>query len=134
MLRGKVYVINSPDLAQAAFCSQSLSFAPFVTEFVDRIDELSPSAKAAYSERGLHSGLMKIFAATMAGDSAKSMSAVALGEFCRLLPGSDTVTGIDVPDLWIWIRDIMTISTTSILLGTKHNPWIKDPSLIETYW
>lgn len=140
---GKVYVVGSPSLAQAVFRSKSLSFAPFVIEFVDWMEDLSQPAKKAYAQ-GLHTRVMKMFAAKMNGSSRKRMAAIALQQLARLLPGRPSETAHDQDDknkgrapvnnLWTWLRDIMTIATTSSLLGKTNNPWIKDPSLVEAYW
>lgn len=141
MLLGKVYVVNSPSFAQAVFRNKSLSFAPFVVEFVHRMDDLSISAKKAYAE-GLHTSVMQLFAARMNGSARKRMAAMTLQELNKLLPHhrlsvgdmAESCNNTPVQDLWIWLRAIMTISTTSSLLGKKNNPWIKDPSLVESYW
>ncbi|KAF2967830.1 hypothetical protein GQX73_g5767 [Xylaria multiplex] len=41
---------------------------------------------------------------------------------------------VDVDSLWIWLRDIMTLTKTTVLLGARNNPWLNDRSLVETYW
>lgn len=144
VLLGKVYVVGSPSLAQAIFRNKNLSFAPFVVEFVHRMEDLSDSAKQAYAE-GLHGSVMKLFAARMNGSARKKMAVVALQELVRLLPGdrgmpqsemSESSTGPveQDHDLWIWLRDIMTVVTSSSLLGKDNNPWVKDPSLVKAYW
>jgi hypothetical protein len=141
VLLGKVYVVSSPSFAQAVFRNKTLSFAPFVVEFVHRMEDLSMPAKQAYAE-GLHTSVMQLFAARMNGSARKRMATIALQELIRILPdrspskGDTTDNFYDSPtqDLWLWIRAIMTISTTSSLLGKEHNPWIKDPSLVDTYW
>lgn len=139
---GKVYVVGSPSLAQAVFRSKKLSFAPFVVEFVERLD-LSQPAKQAYAT-GLHTHVMQAFATNMSGIPRKKMSAIGLQEVVRLLPGRPSHVAHEkdknsekktpVNNLWNWLRGIMTIATTSSLLGKTNNPWIKDPSLVEAYW
>lgn len=141
MLLGKVYVVSSPSFAQAVFRNRSLSFAPFVVEFVHRMEDLSVSAKQAYSE-GLHTSVMQLFATRMNGSARKRMTAIALQELAKLLPHhrlpegdmAESCNDTPVQDLWLWLRAIMTISTTSSLLGKENNPWIINPSLVESYW
>lgn len=109
-----------------------------MVEFVGRIDELSPYAKQAYAE-GLHTRVMQVFASTMSGRPLKIMSSNALNEVARLLAASVPVTQHQksspaVHDLWLLLRDVVTVAATSSLLGKKNNPWNKDRSLIEAYW
>ena len=130
--------MSSPNYAQAIFKNKNLSFSPFVVEFVGRIDELSPSAKQAYAE-GLHTRVMQVFTSTMSGRPLKVMSANALNEVARLLAVSTPVGENQTPssadhDLWLLLRDVITIAATSSLLGKNNNPWNKDRSLIEAYW
>jgi hypothetical protein len=130
--------VSSPSYAQAIFKNKNLSFSPFVVEFVGRIDELSLSAKQAYAE-GLQTHVMQVFASTMSGRPLKVMSANALNEVARLLAVSTPVGEHQTPssadhDLWLLLRDVITIAATSALLGKKNNPWNMDRSLIEAYW
>ncbi|KAJ6789190.1 hypothetical protein PWT90_05911 [Aphanocladium album] len=131
MLGRKVYVINSPSLVQAAFANPNLSFGPFVKDFVARMDELSPAARKAYSEEGIHSSVMQIFSTYMTGTPLKRMKAVMLKELIQTLPESGP--GLELDSLWIWLRNALSVGTTSMLLGQKHNPF-KDMALVEAYW
>ena len=138
---GKVYVINSPSFAQAVFRNKNLSFAPFVVEFVHRMDDLSAKAKQAYAE-GLHTSVMQLFASRMNGVRRKRMAATALRELARLLPQScesgyvDNTDDESIPteNLWLWLRAVLTVSTTSSLLGEEHTPWRQNPYLVASYW
>ncbi|THY99138.1 cytochrome P450 [Aureobasidium pullulans] len=143
LLTGKAYVVGCPSTIQASFRNRDISFAPFAIEFVDRMDVLSQAAKKAYAE-GLHEAVIKTFHSTMNGASLRKMNVVALQEVARLLPGGATepadpqtgcqTTSVQVEDVWVWLRDIMTISTTTALFGKKNSPWLKHPSLVKTYW
>jgi len=131
-------VINSPQLVQAAFRNQSLSLAPLVNEYVGRMHELSPSARRSYAEDGMHERMMQLFITRMSGESLKRMNTVAMREMNSIFQGSSASRGqekrvIETENLWLWLRNIMTVVTTTALLGQK-NPWKKDPSLIEAYW
>ncbi|KEQ78829.1 cytochrome P450 [Aureobasidium pullulans EXF-150] len=142
LLTGKAYVVGCPSTIQASFRNRDISFAPFAIEFVDRMDVLSQAAKKAYAE-GLHETVIKTFHSTMNGASLRKMNVVALQEVARLLPGGATepadpqtgcqTTSVQVEDVWVWLRDIMTISTTTALFGKKNSPWLKHPSLVKTY-
>jgi hypothetical protein len=139
MLNGKVYVINSPQLVQAAFRNKAISFAPLVNEYISRMHELSSSARGAYIKDGMHERMMQLFATRMAGESLRRMNNVALKEIYQTLSGPNDLksqerTVIEVENLWTWLRNIMTMVTTTTLLGVEKNPWKKDPSLVEAYW
>lgn len=132
LLNKKVYVINSPALVNAAFANKNLSFGPFIIDFVKRMDELSPVARKAYVEEGMHAQLMQAFSTYMTGKHLKNMISVQLGEVFRHLPCE--ALSMEVPDLWLYLRDILTLGKTTMLLGSRNNPWKRDPSLIESYW
>ncbi|KAI1381879.1 cytochrome P450 [Hypoxylon crocopeplum] len=132
LLHKKVYVINSPIFVSAAFSNKNLSFGPFIIDFVQRMEELSVTARRAYSEEGMHTKLMQIFSMYMTGRYLRSMNSVQLEEIFRYLPGCGP--GVETENLWIWLRDILTLGKTTMLLGSRNNPWKNDHSLIEDYW
>ncbi|KAI1466125.1 cytochrome P450 [Daldinia caldariorum] len=130
LLHRKVYVINSPTLVQAAFANRRLSFMPFVVDFVKRMDELSPSARGIYAE--IHPQVMQSISTHMTGKQLKRKNSVQLKEFFPYLP--EDGVALEVDNLWFWLRDILTVGTTSMLFGPKDNPWKKHPSLVKAYW
>ncbi|KAI2623105.1 cytochrome P450 [Hypoxylon sp. NC1633] len=130
LLHRKIYVINSPDLVQSAFANKNLSFSPFIVDFVKRMDELSPFARQAYPD--MHPKVMQCILSYMTGKHLKKMSSVQLDELFQKLPISGP--GLEVENLWFWLRDNLTVGTTSMLFGARHNPWKKNPSLVQAYW
>lgn len=127
-------MINSPQLVQAAFRNKALSFAPLVNEYVGRMHELSFSARRTYTEDGMHERMMQLFTMKMAGKSLQRMNGVAMREMNSIFRDSTASKPQEVESLWVWLRNIMTVVTTTTLLGVDKNPWKKDPSLIEAYW
>ncbi|KAG8169722.1 hypothetical protein KVR01_000467 [Diaporthe batatas] len=132
MLGRKVYVINNPILIQAAFTNTKLSFGPFVIDFVGRMDELSASARRAYVEEGMHARVKQIFSTHMTGQPLKKMNTVLLTQLMLHLPGNGSV--VEVKSLWVWLRNILTVGSTSMLLGARNNPFRTDAALVEAYW
>ncbi|KAI0424154.1 cytochrome P450 [Xylaria sp. FL1042] len=132
LLNKKVYVINSPLLVNAAFSNRNLSFEPFITDFVKQMDELSHKARSAYTEGGMHAQLMQIFSIYLRSQHLRSMNTVQLNHMSTHLPSRGLL--INVESLWIWLRDILTFTKTTALLGARNNPWLKDRSLVEAYW
>ena len=41
--------------------------------------------------------------------------------------------GLDVPDLYLWIRELLTVATSDGVYG-NDNPIRKNPSLIDALW
>ncbi|KAI1419546.1 cytochrome P450 [Xylaria sp. FL1777] len=132
LLNKKVYVINSPELVNSAFTNRNLSFRPFIIDFVKQMDELSHEARHAYTEEGIHGQLMQVFSTYLSGQHLRSMNTVQLKQMSRYLPPQGAT--MDVESLWIWLRDILTVTKTTVLLGARNNPWLRDNSLVETYW
>ncbi|KAI1293908.1 cytochrome P450 [Xylaria venustula] len=132
LLNKKVYVINSAVLVNAAFSNRNMSFGPFIIDFVKQMEELSQKARIAYTEGGMHGQLMQIFSIYLSGQHMRSMNAVQLNHMSTYLPPPGSQ--MNVENLWIWLRDILTFTKTTALLGSKLNPWLKDRSLVETYW
>ncbi|KAI0968223.1 cytochrome P450 [Xylaria arbuscula] len=132
LLNKKVYVINSPVLINAAFSNRNMSFGPFIIDFVKQMEELSQKARTAYTEGGMHGQLMQIFSIYLSGQYMRSMNAVQLNYMSTSLPPQGPPMNME--NLWIWLRDILTFTKTTALLGARFNPWLKDRSLVEAYW
>jgi len=141
VLFGKAYVVRSPLFAQGTFRNKSVSMSPLVDDFVSRIEGLSEPAKKAYRE-GLVPKVIHLFAPNLTGSERKRMATTALQEFIRQLPEPcrsegdrpGMCNGVQTQDLWLWVRSITTIATTSSLMGKENNPWNKDPSLVQYFW
>lgn len=135
MLRGKVYVINDPHLVQAAFRnSKAISFVPLVNEYIAKIQEMSTSARENYTQDGMHERMMQLFTSKMAGSSLHQMNKVAIKEIYQVVTDQGIVAGMEIENLWDWVRDMMTMITTTTLFGRDRNPFRNNPHLIKYYW
>lgn len=150
MLNGKMYFVFNPHLIQTILRSKIASFEPFVTEFAEKTFGLGPStvAKVASNPQLMPDFTEAIHSSFQAGMLHK-MNVHVLTEISsslgRVGGGARTVDsansgkeilldrGLQVDNLYLWCRDIMTLATTRALYG-DHDPYNKDPSLIEMAW
>jgi hypothetical protein len=139
MLGGKLYVINSPALVQSAFRSRNLSFVPFMVEFSQRVLGLSdkvmePFRAAPNSEKEppMITEIVQAIHAAMQPKYLHTMNAKAL-EYVADALHSVPDNGMDIANLYLWLRELITIATTEALYGSE-NPWKKDPALVDALW
>ena len=132
IFNGKLYVINSPELAQSAIRSRSLSFEPHVTEFIEKMTNIGESAMNTYRDPAFFSQWIKTVYSTLTGDHLLIVNAAALNVVADSLNGVPA-QGTTVQDLFIWTRDLLTMAGTTSLMGSK-NPWKADANLCEAYW
>lgn len=132
ILGGKLYVINDPDLAQSAIKSRTLSFEPHVTDFIRKMTDVGEATMKIYETPAFFSQWIKIVYSSLTGEHLLAVNTKALEVVAQALTDIPT-EGIEVPDLFVWARDLMTLASTTSLLGQK-NPWRSDPELFNAYW
>lgn len=120
MLHGKIYIINSPAIVSNAMKNSDLSFDPFIIELTARplgftsthLDIWKDEKKAQRLLDATHNGLK--------GPSLSKLNVNALNILVE--PLSDIKPGhvLEVPDLWIWLRDTMGRGITGGLFGEKN--------------
>ena len=131
-----MYAVWEPQLAHAALRSRAASRDPFVVEFAQKSFGLSretfakvtsnPTLVPTFTE-ALHSSMNSASVNAMNAHSLKYISQT----LDNIKAGEDG--GLEVPNLYLWVRDIMTLATSRSLLG-KENPFEKDLSLIDRLW
>jgi hypothetical protein len=129
MLWGKVYAIWDPFLSQAALKSRACSFDAFSMDFAGKVLGLTDESVRGIRETnvfadfnvGIHEGLRPVHVA--------EMSSIAGAQIAARLNKIGT-TGFEIPNLFEWVREVISLATTKALFG-KENPFEKDPSLIE---
>lgn len=132
MLWGKLYAIWDPMVAQSVIRSRHASFDPIILERANDSLGLSPSSFAKVTDnptivRDYISETHKSFSKYhMREMSARALDIIA--ETFNIL--NDTDEGSMIPNLYIWLRGILSVATYKALLG-KENPFDKDPSLID---
>jgi hypothetical protein len=126
-------VINSPQLvAMVDRNAQDLSFAPYLVQFAaralspsnDAIRKLSKNLNGASSDPGLRIRTQKAMRECMAAGS-ETLNALS-GGFLRQLAHAvgSTKEFVDRPvDLFYWVRDMVTLTSTSAVYG-RNNPFL----------
>jgi hypothetical protein len=132
ILGGKLYVINSPDLASSVIRSRTLSFEPYVTDFIRKMTGIGDAAMKIYENPQFFSQWLKIVYSSLTGDHLLRVNSAALKVLTSSL-GDIPANGTVVPDLFLWTRDLMTLASTTSLMGRK-NPWKSDLRLFNAYW
>lgn len=136
MLWGKLYAVWDPQLVQAALRSRVASQEPFVVEFAQKSFGLSAETFAKVtSNPDLVPAFTDAIHNSMNSRNVNEMNTHSLEYISQTLDnikaGEDG--GLEVPNLYLWVRDIITLATGRSLLG-KENPFEKDSSLIECLW
>jgi hypothetical protein len=132
ILNSKIYVINSPELAQSAIRSRTLSFEPHVTDFIEKMTDVGDAAMKVYSDPTFFSRWIKIVYSSLTGDHLLQVNSAALqvvATSLNALPAKE----VTVSDLFVWTRDLLSLASTTSLLGSK-NPWKTDTGLFDAYW
>ncbi|KAH8682620.1 cytochrome P450 [Xylariales sp. PMI_506] len=132
ILGGKLYVINSPELAQSAIRSRTLNFEPYVTEFIRNMTKTSAAAMEIYENPDFFSQWHQIVYSSLTGQHLMGINLATLQTLTKSL-NEVPRDGLAVPDIFLWMRDLMTLASTNSLLGDK-NPWKYDARLFEAYW
>lgn len=138
--KGALYVVYKPTLVQAALKARSLSFEPYVSTFIARMTSCSARTMEIFDGPEFHPAWLKIIYSTMTGTELLRVNRTALGVELGVLndtvPTTDGKGGpgtLDVPDLYAWVKNLMSTATTTALFG-DGNPWTKEPGLIDAYW
>ncbi|KAF9777145.1 hypothetical protein IL306_004571 [Fusarium sp. DS 682] len=125
MLNGKVYVINSPDLIQSALKNNDISFDPFLIGFSKALWGLSQNAADSIADKANLKGGLTIIHSTLMGEPLHRLNLNALTRLMTYVNPIRPGEALDVPDVYIWLRDILTDATMTALFG-KKNPLTVD--------
>lgn len=142
MLNGKVYVIWSPVLAQAALRNPDMTFDVFALEFAQRVFGASDDAVARLrgerNDGGVAAGdhmrrILHPLKAALAGQHLFRMNVKALNYVAERLNAIDPAGGLEVENLYDWLRQLMTMATAEALYGAQ-NPARKEPGILDAEW
>ncbi|KAK7428295.1 hypothetical protein QQZ08_005192 [Neonectria magnoliae] len=134
ILNGKLYVIFDPAIVQSAYRNKKLSFEPFAVEFAQRELAFSNETLRILQETQLVPDFFASIHPAMTGAHLHRMNANALNYVSGQLDGiGGGGKAFEVPNLFLWVRDLMTMATTEALYGSE-NPLRENPSLVEDLW
>ena len=131
ILDKKLYAIWDPHLVQAAYCNKSTSFIPFAVDnarAVTGYDEVSH--QIAQQTDVLPTYFKSIYEGTTAQHIHK-LNVVSL-RFVSNHINEIGPKGLEVDNIYMWLRDLMTVATCEALFGPR-NP-IKTKQQIEDVW
>lgn len=135
ILSGRLYGIYTPGLAKAVVASRSLSFEPYISDFVRRMTSASAETMRVFDSEAFRTDWIKTFYQSLTGPELLRINRVAVDVELNVL--NETVPrgkeGLAVDNLWDWVADIVTLATTTALFG-KRNPWAMDRGLVADYW
>lgn len=125
-----MYAIWDGSLIQSVYRNKNLSFVPFVVDFAQRELGYDAEKDKIVRETGLMDEFFDEIHKGMAPHYVHRMNANALQDVARTL-NSVSDGDVEVPNLWLWIRDLMTIATCKGLYG-PDNPI--DHDLLDVIW
>lgn len=150
MLNGKLYAIYDPHLIQSALRNKIASFEPFVTEFAQKtfglskatfkkimstskvVEDFTDAIHVSFQTESLHKmnvHFLERISAKMDPISQGTASVDGrIGGDERVVEG-----GLEVTNLFLWVRDVMSLATTKALYGDS-DPFNEDVSLVEDIW
>ncbi|KAK0716387.1 cytochrome P450 [Lasiosphaeris hirsuta] len=137
MLTGKMYAIWDPHLIAAAFRSKSLSTTPHIKVATPAITRVGINTTNLL--RGPHGDDLvdRIFeqgiAPSFKGASLQRLNETALSGLATQLSGVAFDKNEDVPNVWLWLRRLMTSVTSTALYGT-HDPFAASPDVEDALW
>jgi hypothetical protein len=138
MLNGKVYVIWDAKMIQSAMRHKDLTFDILSLEFAQRVFGISDLGMEKFwgpdhdVETSIVPQVMHAIKGAMQGQSLYRMNVKAL-KYIAVRLNSIGEEGWKMPNLYLGLRDFMTMATSEGLYGSD-NPVRKDPSLIDAIW
>ncbi|RMJ13686.1 hypothetical protein CDV36_006655 [Fusarium kuroshium] len=133
ILGGKLYIIFEPSMVQSAYRNKNLAFEPFAVEFAQRELAISNESARIVRETNLVPDFFSVITKSMAGEYTHRMNANALKYVSKELETLGSSEPMKIPNLYLWVRDMMTIATTEALYG-PDNPIKGNPGLLEDLW
>ncbi|KAK4088466.1 hypothetical protein Purlil1_7345 [Purpureocillium lilacinum] len=134
ILGGKTYAIWDPALVQSALRQKTLSFEPFAVDFLQTMLGMKEDSYRAFREKP--ELVIEFFDAlhfTVRGEPLHRMNANALNYISSRLDAMKGTRKIPVDNFYLWLRELMTMATTTALMGDK-NPLLHDGKLVDDLW
>lgn len=134
MLNGKMYAMFEPAMVQSMLRHQHLSFEPFAVEFGQAELLMNDRQNKIVAETDFMKHFSPVMAPAFQGKHLVSMNNVTAqylsDEFKAQFSSRDWK---QVPNFYMWLRDLMTVATTQGLYGA-HNPFRDNKALIDDIW
>ena len=134
MLGGKTYAIWDPALVQSALRQKTLSFEPFAVDFLQTMLGMKEDSYRVFREKP--EAMLDFFDAlhvSVRGEPLHRMNANALDYISSRLDAMRGPAKIAVDNFYLWLRELMTLATTTALMGQK-NPLLHNRKLVDDLW
>lgn len=134
ILNGRLYVMWDPVMVQMAYRNKKLNFLPFVLEFAHKELAMRPEVFKIMQDTDVVPEVFTQNRPSMSGAHLHATNARALNFISGRLEGmgADGKT-LEIPNLYLWVQELMTVATTEALFGAE-NPFKKNPGLVEDIW
>ncbi|RGP80661.1 putative phenylacetyl- ligase [Fusarium longipes] len=149
MLNGKLYAVFDPSLLQSLFRNKTASFEPFAVDYAKKTFGLTQEEFRKVKAPGVYDDFTEAIHASFQTASLQQMNIHFLRSIsAKLDPMSNgtmsahtdthgkekVVNGqLQVDNLYLWCRDVMSLATTKALYGDT-DPFESKPGLIEDMW
>lgn len=135
MLNKKNYIIFSPHLAQQGFKHHNLDFDLIGLAFARQVASISDQAMVERVKKGPNNYTADTLSAIkkgLTGRELQEMNAAMLSYVAGQL-NAISDKNLTVPDLWLWMRDLMSMATVEAFYG-HANPFRDDQGFLENLW
>jgi hypothetical protein len=133
ILGSKIYVVWDPVLAQSVFRNSQLSLLPIAVEFAVKSSGLSKQAVHTIQTTDLLDNFNKALHQSLSGKFLPHMNKSSLGYIAEQLNDLPGDQRLEIPNLYRWLRDLITMATVEGLYGST-NLFREEPILLEDFW
>lgn len=116
-----MYVINSPALVDKAMKNSDVSFDPFVVPLTRPMFNYTDKQLALFEDEARYPPYMQSIHQGLSGASLSKINVSALGFMMEVLQHISEDTYLDIPDIFVWLRDVTSLGIGGGLFGV-HNP------------
>lgn len=149
MLNGKLYLVFDANLLQSLLRNKTASAEPFSVDYAKKTFDLTQEEFQKVKAPGVYDEFTDAIHASFQTASLHQMNVQFLGCVSATLDSMSNGTlrahedthgkektidgGLQVENLYLWCRDVMSLATTKALYGDT-DPFASKPSLIEDMW
>jgi hypothetical protein len=134
LLNSKMYVVWDTSLVQSVFRNKNLSMVPFAREFTTNELGLVGNVRRVMEETDLVAEVFPLVHAAMTAQHLRKMNLSALRYISDQLNTSfNGSEWLVIPNMYLWIRDVMFMATCEALYGPGNIFRARD-DLQEDFW
>jgi len=127
-----MYMVWDPSLIQGILKSRDISMFPFAVEFWAKFAGVSKEHLDRLDQARLPRLFQEMHAA-IRGPPLLAMNVNALEHVAKELNSVESGRVVEMENMYTWMRDFLSLATATALYG-KHNPFAKNPALLEDLW